>query len=42
VTYLSVNTGQLHKTSINEVLDDATWFAEEVMPQVQNIRGSIN
>jgi hypothetical protein len=37
VTYLSVNTGQLHKTSLNEVLDDARWFAEEVMPEARRI-----
>ncbi|GGL15076.1 TIGR03619 family F420-dependent LLM class oxidoreductase [Nocardia jinanensis] len=36
-TYLSVNTGQLHKTSIEEVLDDAAWFAEEVMPEARKI-----
>lgn len=37
VTYLSVNTGQLHKTSLDEVLDDARWFAEEVMPAARRI-----
>jgi probable F420-dependent oxidoreductase len=37
VTYLSVNTGQLHKTSINQVLDDARWFAEEVMAEARRI-----
>jgi probable F420-dependent oxidoreductase len=37
VTYMSVNTGQLHKASINEVLDDARWFAEEVMPEARRI-----
>jgi alkanesulfonate monooxygenase SsuD/methylene tetrahydromethanopterin reductase-like flavin-dependent oxidoreductase (luciferase family) len=37
VTYLSVNTGQLHKTTINEVLDDARWFAEEIMPEARRI-----
>jgi probable F420-dependent oxidoreductase len=37
VTYLSVNTGQLHKTSLDEVLDDAAWFAEEVMPAARAI-----
>jgi probable F420-dependent oxidoreductase len=37
VTYLSVNTGQLHKSSINEVLDDAAWFAQEIMPEARRI-----
>jgi probable F420-dependent oxidoreductase len=37
VTYLSVNTGQLHKTSLEEVLDDARWFAQEVMLAARGI-----
>lgn len=34
-TYMSVNTGQLDKISIDEVLDDAAWFAEMVLPEAR-------